>query len=59
MKMLSDKDVAELCHVKKTTIRTWAKKGKFPPPLRIGKKLLWPSDLVDEWLKKKLEETNK
>jgi predicted DNA-binding transcriptional regulator AlpA len=45
-------DVIVKFSITKRTLSDWIKQGKFPPPLRIGRRLLWKrktiDDLIDE-----------
>lgn len=29
------------------TIRKWVKEGKFPPGMKLGKKVIWPREVVE------------
>lgn len=48
-------DVAGLCEafgVQAPTIQKWARNGKIPKPaMRMGRKLLWNPDVIEEALK--------
>ncbi|WP_143902368.1 helix-turn-helix domain-containing protein [Tepidimonas thermarum] len=36
--------------VSERTLEKLVAAGKFPPPLRIGKRVVWASDVVEKWL---------
>ena len=38
----------------RTTIYGWMRRGKFPPPLKIGGKSRWIADEIREWMKKQV-----
>lgn len=44
---------ADLCAVFKitpTTLRNWEKSGRIPPAIRIGRRKLWPADVISDLL---------
>lgn len=40
------KDLEEYFRVGEQTIRKWVREGIFPPGMRLGKKVVWPGDIV-------------
>lgn len=42
--------LAEQLHVRPTTLATWRTQGKGPRPIRVGKRLIYPSWAVREWM---------
>jgi predicted DNA-binding transcriptional regulator AlpA len=43
-------DVAAATRQSHWTIRRWVREGKFPKPRRVGRKLLWPANEVEQHL---------
>src|SRR5947209_3843499 len=43
-------DVARLCHVKPSTVREWARRGRLPGGFRLGKYWRWPAAEVERFL---------
>ncbi len=39
----------------KPTLLDWARRGAFPAPLRIGRRLAWRREDVEEWLARQAE----
>jgi excisionase family DNA binding protein len=50
---LTVEDLMEILHVSRGTIYEYKRDGKLPDPITMGKRLLWRSDDVDEFLKQK------
>lgn len=50
IKLLSLKQVQDQIHLGKTCIYLLIKDGRFPHPIKIGKRSLWRSDLIDSWI---------
>lgn len=42
--------LAEQLHVRPTTLATWRTQGKGPRPIRVGKRLIYPSWVVRQWM---------
>jgi hypothetical protein len=38
------------------TIRSWRERRQGPPFTRLGKAILYPADLVETWLRSRIEE---
>ena len=39
----------------RTTIRRWVKQGLFPPPIRLGERVLgWIEAEVDQWIRDRI-----
>jgi excisionase family DNA binding protein len=45
--MLTSEAVASLLAVSVPTLRRWVKAGTWPKPVRFGRRLLWPRDVVE------------
>lgn len=54
MKLITKEQVAVLFEVRPRTIEKWVQDGKFPKPLKIGKRVWWCEDELMTWLKQKL-----
>lgn len=55
-------DLKEVCHTvcfKKTIIYKWVKEGMFPKPIKIGSCVRWVSSGIEEWIDKKIENSQK
>lgn len=55
MRLLSVDEVAEIVGFARSTVNNWAYRRKpppagFPPPIKIGGKLLWLDKDIDDWL---------
>ena len=48
--LMTLKEAAAHCRCSEGTIRRWMRDGRFPPPLRRGRKLLWPAAAVRAWM---------
>jgi predicted DNA-binding transcriptional regulator AlpA len=44
VRYLTVDDVAELLHVKRETVCVYHRHGRLPPPVKVGRRLLWRSD---------------
>jgi len=44
--LLDRSDLAKLFKVTEQTIQRWEKAGRLPAPVRLGRKPLWPADVV-------------
>jgi excisionase family DNA binding protein len=42
----SVKEVCTRLGVSDETLRRWVRSGLFPPPVRIGRRVLFPEDLI-------------
>jgi excisionase family DNA binding protein len=45
-------EMAEVLHLRPQTILAWKRKGKLPGSVKVGRKLLWPSEQVERLLAK-------
>lgn len=45
---LNCEQVAEMLHCCTVTLRAWVRSGRFPAPRRIGRRWLWPTDIVQQ-----------
>jgi excisionase family DNA binding protein len=52
---LTREELAALFRVDPQTISHWVKQQKLPPPLRLGRQMLWRRDMLDRFLSR-LEE---
>lgn len=50
--------VAELFGVRTRTIEAWVRRGSFPPPLRIGRRVWWDRDVLQQWIMAQVGTTN-
>lgn len=52
--LLTADEVAALCGCSARCITRWRKRGDFPPPLRLGPRMLrWRRDVVESWLRQR------
>lgn len=50
-RLLTEREVLDLLHVSKSTLRRWLAKGEFPGPLPLpGRLKRWDVQAVDDWL---------
>jgi len=49
--LLSAEDLADRFGVAPSTIRRQTAAGKFPQPVRVGRRILWRSDEVRAWIR--------
>ena len=47
---LTTSEVATLCRTPPDTVRYWRHVGKGPASFRVGRRVLYPSAAVEEWL---------
>jgi predicted DNA-binding transcriptional regulator AlpA len=60
IKMLRLHDVEERVGYKRTRIYTLVAKDKFPPPVKLGaRRIAWPEYIIDEYLSKKIEDSQR
>jgi predicted DNA-binding transcriptional regulator AlpA len=53
-------EIIEMLCITKHTLCTWLKTKKdFPQPFRVGHRLLWHKELIDEYLEKKANKSTK
>ncbi|MCY4397605.1 MAG: AlpA family phage regulatory protein [Rhodospirillaceae bacterium] len=51
-RMVPIRRVAELTGLHRTTIYRLIKKGKFPPPYKVGERASrWPENVIREWVR--------
>jgi excisionase family DNA binding protein len=48
---LQQREVAELVRFSTQTLRKFVKEGRFPQPVRLGRKLLWHVATVEAFLR--------
>lgn len=51
VRAVSLKQVVEQTNLSKAYIYSLISKGQFPPPAKVGRKSLWPSNEIDDWLR--------
>lgn len=51
MQILTKQEVVAQLHISERTLETWVRDGKFPKPLRVGKRVLWTKEAVERWKK--------
>lgn len=50
-RLLNIKEVENICRLKKSAIYNWMKQGKFPEPLKLGRKtVFWRESDLKEWI---------
>lgn len=49
--LLSVARVQHLIGATDSTLRSWVRTGKIPPPMRLGGRLFWRPETIDEWLR--------
>jgi predicted DNA-binding transcriptional regulator AlpA len=52
--LLKKTDVAERLCVSERTLEKLVRACRFPPPLRIGKHVVWSHEAVEKWLSREL-----
>lgn len=56
VEFFSVKSLCERYNVQPITIRRWIAAGRFPQPLRIGRrKVLWPVALIQEFERRQMQ----
>ena len=48
--MVTREELAVLFRVDRQTISNWVKRKRLPPPLRVGRKLLWRNETLERFL---------
>ena len=48
--LCGSKGLAQAFDVEPRTIRKWLKNGTIPPPLRLGRRMLWSVDRLRDWI---------
>ena len=48
--MLTPDDVARLLGCSKRTVRRMVAKGQVPEPVRIGRLIRWPREVIAKWI---------
>lgn len=58
MKLLNDEDLSERGIEPRSKPQRWRliKAGKFPKPIKIGKRNLWPESEIDAFIKSRMAE---
>lgn len=52
--MMTCADIAKRCGVAVSTVYTWRKRGKLPPPdINDGYSPLWEDKTIEQWLRRK------
>ena len=51
---LTTKETMTLAQTSRTTMYKLIKNGKFPPPIKIGKKSLWVESEINDWIKEQI-----
>ena len=57
-RLLTVEELAEYLGVPVATIYTWRHRREGPPGFRVGKHLRYRSSDVDQWIQRKLQDTN-
>lgn len=58
IRMYQTCDLAVMLGVTKYTISRWKKKRVLPPPVKIGGRLYWTHETIQEWLNTRGKENN-
>lgn len=48
--LLTAKGLAALTNISERTIWRWSASGRMPPPIRLGRKVLWRRQDIDAWV---------
>lgn len=40
------REIADSFRVSDSTVKRWVKEGKLPPPVQVGRKLLWRPEVI-------------
>ncbi|WP_419597170.1 AlpA family phage regulatory protein [Thiolapillus sp.] len=51
---LTTRETMTLAQTSRTTMYKLIKDGKFPPPIKIGKKSLWVKSEINDWIKEQI-----
>jgi excisionase family DNA binding protein len=51
VEMLDLERVAELLGISTRSVRRFSDAGSMPPPVRLGKRCLWPRETIEEWVR--------
>ena len=57
--LMSLKQVCAAIGFKKTTVYKWINEGTFPPPVRIGSRVRWPSNEIEAWIREHISSRDK
>jgi prophage regulatory protein len=49
MEIMSKQQVEEEFSISERTLELWVKDGKFPPPVRLGKRAYWTREAIERW----------
>ena len=52
-RFLTKKELADRCRVTPRTVERWMRKGSCPPVTRFGRRVLFATDAVEAWERKK------
>lgn len=55
---LTREEVAGLLRVDRQTVSRWAREQRLPPPLRVGRQMLWRRETLEQFLVEKVEPTH-
>ena len=50
MELLTIDEVAERLRVSVTTVRWLRQEGRFAPAIKVGRRLVWDVDALNDWL---------
>ncbi|NLS95982.1 MAG: helix-turn-helix domain-containing protein [Planctomycetaceae bacterium] len=51
MELLRISETAEKCRVSERTIQRLVAADRFPQPVRIGARVVWPREVIDDFLR--------
>jgi prophage regulatory protein len=49
MQTLDKPAVCEQLAISERTLEGWVREGRFPPPVRVGKRCYWAAEAVQTW----------
>ncbi len=55
LNLVNIQDLAEQCGVSVATARYWVSTKYTPPHVRLGRRLVWTQDSIDQWIADKFE----
>jgi excisionase family DNA binding protein len=49
--LLTTREVADRCRTSESTVRYWRHRGVGPQGYKVGRRVLYPADALDRWLR--------
>jgi predicted DNA-binding transcriptional regulator AlpA len=53
-RLLDVNEVADFLHLRPVTVLLWHRKGKLPRGLLVGRKLMWPTWEISDWVNEQI-----